>query len=266
MTRRRMPLLLPLIFAVFLSGLAWGQIQSADVARSDVGIIGDDETDAFVGSGSLLLPPQVFHDGRVDAAECAGCAWRAVVQCEMNTAGSCRGPARLCGPDGSWLRVYLTRPGGAEQDLGAACYGPSGPVSRDSAEAQLRDEVIRAVPPLRPSRLPAGDVLAQLPVLFDTGQEAGPRRVSLWITDLPVDLEMTPRWIWDYADGARDTTVESAARHTYRHTALLRVGVEAVWRGRYWVAGLGPLEVAEPVLQSASVAVPVGEGRAVLIR
>lgn len=60
---------------------------SVPSAHADVGIIGDDNKDAFVGSGSLLLPPQVFHNGRVTASDCAGCSWRAVLQCEMTTAG-----------------------------------------------------------------------------------------------------------------------------------------------------------------------------------
>lgn len=235
-------------------------------ARGDVGVIGDDKQDAFVGSGSLVLPPQVFHDGRVEAADCPGCSWRAVVQCEMTTAGSCRGPARLCGPEGQWLRVYLTRPGGVEQDLGAACYGPSGPVSRGRVEADLRQVIVEAVPALRPTRRPTGNVLVQLPLYVDAGQQAGARNVDLTIVDLPVQLTLTPRWRWDFGEGRIETSDLPATEHTYRQVGDVVVRVGVIWRGVYWVAGLGPLEIDEPVTQQAALAVPVGQGRAVLVR
>jgi hypothetical protein len=233
--------------------------------RADVGIIGDDEHDAFVGNGSLILPPQVFHDGRVDASDCLGCSWRAVVQCEMTTAGSCRGPARLCGPNGQWLRVYLTRPGAAERDLGAACYSEGGPVSRWRVESSLTESMIEFVPPLRPGRLPAGDALVQLPVYVDAGQEAGPREIDTTIVDLAVHLRLDPEWRWDFGDGRRISGEVPTADHTYRRAASPLVRVATIWRGTYWVVGLGPLAVDAPVTQEASMVVPVGEGRAILI-
>lgn len=242
-----------------------GSLWTLGAVRADVGIIGDDEHDAFIGNGSLILPPQVFHDGRVDASDCLGCSWRAVVQCEMTTAGSCRGPARLCGPNGQWLRVYLTRPGAAERDLGAACYGEGGPVSRWRVEASLRQSMIEFVPPLRPSRLPAGDALVQLPLYVAAGQEAGPRDIHTTIVDLPVHLRLDPAWRWDFGDGRRISGDVPTADHTYRRADSPLVRVATIWRGTYWVGGLGPLVVDAPVTQEASMVVPVGEGRAVLV-
>ena len=40
----------------------------------------------------------------------------------------------------------------------------------------------------------------------------------------------------------------------------------AVWEATYEVAGVGPLAIEGPVTQEASVTVPVGQGRAVLVR
>lgn len=265
---------LVLALSVLIGLLLLGGMTPVDSthARADVTIIGDDDRDAFVGSGSLLLPPQIATDWRQVAATCPGCTWRSVIQCEMTTAGSCRGPARLCGPDGIWLRVYLTRPDGVELDLGAACFGSGGPVSRESAEAQLRDRVVALVPPLRAWRQPAGRVLPHLPVVFGVHQSEAPLRESFEIVGLPVELTARPRWSWDF--GAASLTTTSAGRrwpdatigHVYRRSGLEQARVTAVWEATYEVAGVGPLAIEEPVTQEARVDVPVVQGRAVLVR
>ena len=242
-------------------------------AFADVSIIGDDAQDAFVGTGSLLLPGSMYQQGRGEAAECPGCSWRAVLQCEMTTAGSCRGPARLCGVDGQWLRIYLRRPGGPEIDLGAACFGPSGPVKREDAEARIREVVREAVPALRPVRQPASGVLPHLPVIFDARQPAGTTTSDHVIVDLSVELSVTPRWLWRFGDGASTVTDVPGGRwpdrsvsHTYARAGVHGVRVQAVWSATYVVDGLGPLVVEEPVTQEADLPVQVGEGRAVLVR
>ena len=242
------------------------------VAHADVTVIGDDDQDAFVGTGSLLLPPQIATDWRRGAANCPGCVWRSVIQCEMTNAGACRGPARLCGPDGYWLRIYLTRPGGVEQNLGAACFGPGGPVSRETAEVLMRDRVRALVPPLRTWRQPEGPALPHIPVVFGVTQSEEPISVSFELVGLPIDLTARPRWAWDFGTASLMTT--SAGRrwpsatitHTYRQSGRANASVTAIWSAEYHIAGVGPLAVAEPVTQRADSPVAVGQGRAVLVR
>ena len=244
------------------------------LASADISVIGDDQQDAFVGSGALLLPSTMFQEGRESASDCVGCSWRAVVQCEMTSAGACRGPARLCGPDASWLRIYMTRPGGAEIDLGAACFdNDKGPASRESAETHMRDIIREQVPSLRPTLQPSGGVLPHLPVIFATRQPAGPATSAHTIIGLPVHLTVRPRWVWDFGDGGRLATVEAggawpdrSVSHAYGRAGKVRVAVRAEWNATYVVDGLGPLTVPESVTQDASLTVPVGEGRAVLVR
>ncbi|MFM1965981.1 MAG: hypothetical protein RL134_1706 [Actinomycetota bacterium] len=241
-------------------------------ARADVTVIGDDDQDAFVGTGSLLLPSQIATDWREVAAACPGCTWRSVIQCEMTSAGACRGPARLCGPDGYWLRIFLTRPDGVEMNLGAACFGSGGPVSRESAEGQLRERVVALVPSLRPWRQPAGRVLPQLPVIFGVHQSEEPLIESFELVGMPIVLTARPRWVWDFGTERLATT--SAGRrwpspvidHTYRRAGLVEARVSAIWEATYTVAGVGPLVIDEPVTQEGALTVPVGEGRAVLVR
>jgi hypothetical protein len=245
--------------------------QTAEVL-ADVTVIGDDDSDAFVGSGSLLLPPQIATDWRSGAANCPGCVWRAVIQCEMTTAGACRGPARLCGPDGYWLRIFLTRPGGAEMNLGAACFGPGGPVTRESAESLIRARVVALVPPLRVWRQPEGRALPHIPVVFGVTQDEQPLLASFELVGLPIELEARPRWSWDFG-GAGLVTASAGRRwpdptivHAYRRSGEPTVGVTAIWEATYEVAGVGPLRVDAPVLQEARTTVAVGQGRAALVR
>ena len=51
---------------------------STSAVSADITIIGDDDQDAFVGTGSLLLPPQIATDFREVAAACPGCVKRKV--------------------------------------------------------------------------------------------------------------------------------------------------------------------------------------------
>jgi hypothetical protein len=240
--------------------------------QAEITIIGDDDQDAFVGSGSLLLPPQIATDWREVAATCPGCRWRSVIQCEMTTAGSCRGPARLCGPDGYWLRVFLTRPDGVEMNLGAACFGSGGPVSRETAEALLRERVVALVPPLKAWRQPSGPALAHVPVIFGVDQSEEPFTEAFEIVGLPVEITARPRWSWDF--GSEPVATSSAGRrwpnptigHVYRRSGQNEAQVTAMWDATYVVAGVGPLAIAEPVTQRATIDVPVGQARAVLVR
>lgn len=241
-------------------------------AQADITVIGDDDRDAFVGSGSLILPPQIATSNRRVAADCPGCRWRSVIQCEMTTAGSCRGPARLCGVDGYWLRVFLIRPDGVELNLGAACFGPGGPVSRVAAERAIRDRVEVLVPPLQVWRQPQGRALPHLPVIFGVGQSEAPVAQAVQLLGLPFQITARPHWVWDFAGSTMKTT--SAGRpwpnatvtHAYPRSGSPTVRVVAVWEATYEVAGVGPLEVAERVTQEAGLTVPVGQGRAVLVR
>lgn len=263
--------ILPILTLLLVLPIGVPQL-GTDRAHASVEVIGDDEQDAFVGSGSLLLPPQIATDWRRSAASCPGCRWRSVIQCVMTTAGSCRGPARLCGVDGFWLRIFLTGPDGVERNLGAACFGPSGPVRREVAEALLADEVRALVPPLRTWRQPEGQVLPHLPVVFGVTQSESAIERSFEVIGLPIELIASPRWIWDFGGSTLHTV--SAGRpwpnqtidRTFRRSGEMPVAVKAVWSATYTVAGVGPLEVVEPVTQDADVTVPVGQARAVLVR
>jgi hypothetical protein len=253
------------VLALFL--VVGGQVameQGRFAAATEV--IGDDERDLFVGSGSLLLPPGISYTGRSAAASCPGCRWRAVQTCDPTTPTACRGVARLCPHDALWLKIYMAWPGGDWQTIGSDCFTSAGPVSRERAEHEFRQRVVESVPELRPTMRPPEGILVHLPVHVDSGQQAGPHRWNWQIVGLTIQVEAVPTWWW--RSGAIDLGPKSVpqASFVYRSSGRWLLEVATTWAARYWVDGLGPLIVKDQVHQGSTIDVSVGEGRAVLVR
>lgn len=238
-------------------------------------VIGDDERDMFVGTGSLILPVSMPRPGREGAADCPGCSWKATLACDPVSPTACRGQARLCPNDHFWLRIWLRRPGGEWQTIGSDCFSPGGPATRVRVEIGIRERLEQAVPALRPTRWPARGVLVHLPVAFDSGQAPGPRGWTWDILGVPVTVTATPRWTWQFAQGAPLVTVAGSqtqapsagqVTHVYRSAGPRRVRVSTTWSATYSVPGLGNLAVEGDVRQVGELAMDVGQARAVLIR
>jgi hypothetical protein len=229
-------------------------------------VIGDDERDMFVGSGSLLLPPGISETGRNTAATCPGCRWRAVQTCDPSTPTACRGAARLCPHDALWLKIYLARPGEDWQVVGSDCFTAGGPVTRERAELELRQRVEESVPALRPTIRPPGGILVHLPVHVDSGQPPGSHHWEWEIVGLSIQTEAMPAWWW--RSGATDLgpTSSPSTSFVYRMSGAESIEIATTWAARYWVSGIGPLSVAGQVRQASSIDITVGEGRAVLVR
>jgi hypothetical protein len=244
---------------------------SASPAFADV--VGDDERDVFVGSGSLILPGSMPRPGREGAANCPGCEWKATLACDPSSPTACRGAARLCPDHHFWLRISLRRPGGAWQGVGSDCFGPGGPVSRDSVEYSLRELLVEAVPALAPRHYPGRGLLPHLPVAFGSGQPGGSRQWTWTIVGLPVTVTANPRWTWSWSSGRTLVTTQpgspgaqAAVTEVFVRSGSHSATVNTTWTATYDVDGLGPLTVTQPVVQSASLPVTVGQARAVLTR
>ena len=111
-----------------------------------------------------------------------------------------------------------------------------------------------------------------LPVVFGVTQSEQPLVESFTLVGLPIELTARPRWVWDFATTSLATTSagrrwpDATVDHAYRRSGIAQVRVTAVWEATYEVAGVGPLAIDEPVTQRTSLEVPVGQGRAVLVR
>jgi len=270
-----------LLSTLLLTGLSWAGLTAPAGATE---VIGDDERDMFIGTGSLILPVTMSKPGREGAADCPGCSWKATLACDPVSPTACRGDARLCPDDHYWLRIWLRRPGGEWQSIGSDCFGPGGPATRARVEFAVRDRLEQAVPPLRPTSRPAQGVLPHLPVAFHSGQETGARYWTWDILGLQVAVVAQPRWTWQFDDGGPLVTATGApvsavpvaggkqpgataqAQHIYRTSGVREARVSTVWMASYSVSGLVGLSVDQPVTQSANLPVLVGQGRAILIR
>lgn len=246
---------------------------SAPETAADLDVIGDDEIDAFVGTGSLILPGRIGSPARQAAASCPGCSWRAVLTCDRTTATACRGAARTCAYDSQWLTIYVTAPGGVEQWLGSACFGPGGPASRASVEQAVTQELSRRVPPLSPAMSPSAGALVYLPVRFTCGQSDAELTWDWTLAGMAVSVASDPRWQWRFEPGVDLVTPQAGSlnagggvEHAFVQAGRYEVQVSSVWQGRYWADGLGPLTVQTPLRQVAQISLDVGQARAVLVR
>ena len=263
--------------AVLGAVLVWSGMAAAippGVAQAATDVVGDDERDLFIGTGSLLLPVEFSRPGRDTASDCPGCEWKATLACDPVSPTACRGEARLCPDDHQWLRISLARPGQSWQVIGSGCFDPGGPATRGSVEYALGDLMARSVPSLSPRMLPRWGALPHLPVTFSTGQSDRSQVWTWMILGLPVQVTATPTWNWRFDSAGPSTwssdpgadTPSSAVRHTYTRSGTRSVEVAAVWNATYWVGDLGPLSVAQPVVQTRALSLTVGEARGVLVR
>lgn len=243
-----------------------------------VDIHGDDDADRYVGTGGLLLPATVGVHERAEVAECLGCQWRLSSPCLESDAGNafsgtpiCLSVVRGCPNRSELLRAWFSPRGGPWREIGLVCIGPTGPVTVVDLGMQVRDDLSRSVPAQRLAFQPRRGVLTQLPVIFQSGQHAAGIDESLTLLGESIELRARPSWRWDFGDGTWLATRNPGGpypnlgvAHPYRAAGSYRVQLRTTWSAEFTVGGIGPFPVVEPVTQTATVDLRVGEGRAVL--
>ena len=239
---------------------------------------GDDERDEYVGTGGLILPGSVPEPTRREVAGCPGCHWRLTSPCVEAEAGvpfdgnsACTSVVRGCPQGARLLRAWFEPAGGPWREIGLVCLAVGDPPTVATTGAAARDRFAEAVPPASGRSQPSTGVVAQLPVVFSSGQAGADRAARYVVAGQEVVLQAAPRWHWEFGDGATLTTDEPGGRypvmtvsHTYRHAGRYPVRLTTTWSARFTVDGLGPFPVDEPIVQTDEIDVSVGEGRAVL--
>jgi len=247
-----------------LAGLCLTPVASA----VEVGAGGD----RYTGTGGLVLPSGIDSGTRREAAECSGCRWALSDPCSAD-GGPCLAVTRGCAQLAYLLRLRLSTDGGATwSDRGLMCIPPSGPITVSDVRSEVHRRFERLVPALEPRIQPAQGVVTQIPVNLISGHPAGLSPSIHQVLGRSVVLRPSVRWSWDFGDGAVAESDQPGSlyptgtiRHPYRRAGAWVAVVRAHWAGTFEIDGLGPFPVGGGIHQSASVRVPVGEGRAVLV-
>ena len=251
---------------------------TAPASGGDVEVHGDDANDAFSGTGGLLLPGSVDNRTRTTVASCRGCEWRLESPCTDTHRGTlfdsqapCLSVVRGCPAGDRLMRSWFRAEGSAWREIGLICLRRSGPVTVAQVDRQVRERFVEGMPALAPAFQPSMNPVAQIPVVFSSGQPGGTEDSAFTIIGLPVDLFARPTWVWRFGDGSATRTDDPGGRyplsgvaHAYRAAGTYSVLVRTEWSASFTVDGLGPFPVTEPVSQEDRFAVVVGEGRALL--
>ena len=238
-------------------------------ARADV--VGDDNTDQYIGTGALVLPSTSADSDQHTAITCADCSWRITPPCwTATTSKPCTSVVGHC-PSGAKLRrLWFTRGDGHWRDLGVLCLGPEGVLTLAELEDWTVEQFIQGLPSLNPAAQPSQGVLPRIPVGFRSRQPKFPPR-NYTLAGHRIRLTPIPSWTWRFGDGHRLTTDDPGAKypnlsvaHAYPNAGPRSVRVRTHWTATYTVDGEGPFEVAQAIHQDARLLVEVGQARAVL--
>lgn len=242
-----------------------------------VSVIGDEETERFVGSGAVLLPSTVPGTTRIHASTCVGCRWKVTAPCrrddEHSDAG-CRGTILGC-PQGREIgRAWLARPGQDFEAVGLFCPSDGEVTSVADATARVRGEFERRIPPLRVKCAPQRGVVVGIPLHCHSLQPSA--RLS-WVDSVAgysVQTSAVATWEWNFqqhhpagglAGGwshvAREPGADYPAagiRQGFSIPGVHSVEVRARWRGAFTVDGLGPFPISPDLEQRELLQVPTG--------
>ena len=141
------------------------------------------------------------------------------------------------------------------------------------------------VPPLSPQWLPARGAVVGIDLHCRSGQSSARVGWSSTVVGHAVVAEASATWSWAFEQRARAGVSTPTATREWVHTVGFPGGVypdrgvrqgftdvgrhlvqvQSAWRGRYWVDGLGPFDVQDPVRQEHAWEVDVGSAVGVLM-
>ena len=228
---------------------------AAPVAVVDV--VGDDNVDAFVGTGGLVLPGRFTGSSatRWHVASCLGCTWKYTVYCAYDADGLCAHAVVTCPVGQVRYRVWFGRTPESVAVIGSVCWGAGRPLTRRDIDRAIAQRGVALVPPLRPGYDPPGGTLVLVPAIVWAGQPATLRPPAMRLSGMTVQLTCRGRWLWSWADGGSDWVAvpgapypSQAVSHAYRAAGRYRVTVTSRWTADYTVAGLGPFAASGDVV------------------
>lgn len=245
---------------------------ASPVVRADV--TGDNNRDAYIGTGGLLLPTS-FTGGASKAqtvSACLGCTWKYSVYCSQGNADLCTHAVATCPVGQMRYRVWFGKTKTLIAVIGSVCWGTGTPATRRSLEKRIRDTAIRYVPVLQLGVQPFDGTVTAIPIIGRTGQPTSYTPPAMLIAGRRVLITAKAQWRWHWGDGTSQwKSVPGAAypsqqiTHRYRVVGTYRIAVQTVWSATYFVSGLGTYPVTgEVVTQESSLMVPVRSAQTAL--
>ena len=142
----------------------------------------------------------------------------------------------------------------------------------------IREHFLAATPSFEVRSQPTGRTLVHLDTIFyaDYPGEAKQRPSldkTINVLGFPVRIVAEPAWTWTFEPGTAAESFDTpgapfpskAITHAYDTSGDRTVTVQASWQGRYYIAGDGPFEIAEPVTQERTSQVSVVSARSELV-
>jgi len=272
----RLPAVLLTAVAAVVLGVLPVSASAPSAAVPGTDVVADDEQDAFVGSGGLVLPESVDATTRRVVAGCGNCQWRLSSPCLEQPLGNafdgqptCLSVSRGC-QVGSLRRTWFRPEDRPWRDLGLMCLQDT-PMTVESIGGRVREDLVHHLPRLAIGILPPTGVVTGIPTVFSSGQPGGRQSFAWRIQGREVTVRAVPTWSWHFPDTAAQTTAEpgdlrpqGGVRHVFRRSGSASVTCTSRWLGEFSVDGLGPFPIPGTVNQEATLPVSVGEGRALL--
>ena len=211
-------------------------------------VTGDDEIDAFVGTGGLLLPSSFSgsQKNRHAVANCLNCVWRFSVYCAQDSQEMCAHAAITCPVGKIRYRIRFSRIGETPMTIGSVCWGSSKPMTREKMGLEIKERVARYLPDLEMGITPSPRTITMVPIIVWSGQKPEIRLPHFRLGGFNVSVIASATWLWSWGDGTRTWTRQSGKRfpstqltHQFRRAGTFNVSVRSYWFGQYLVSGIG---------------------------
>lgn len=235
----------------------------------------DDNLDAYVGTGGLLLP-ETYSGSRQTkqrVASCMQCVWRYTIYCAVGTSALCAHAVSTCRLGEIRYRVWFGINERSVKDIGSLCWGLNPPTTRRDIERKMRAGSLRYLPPLAPAISPKGKTFTSIPILVWSGQHPQFVPAPMNLLGRSVQVRATATWLWNWGDGTQQWTVlpgslypHKTLTHQYRRPGNYHIRVSSYWRANYEIHGIGFFPVqGVSVRQNSDILLSVRAARAVLV-
>ena len=231
--------------------------------RMDVPVVNnDDQIDAYVGTGGLLLPSSFSGSttNRQALARCLNCVWRFTIYCAQDTQEMCAHAVTMCPIGQIRYRIRFAKADAIPKTIGSVCWGSSKPITREKIGLEVLQRVLRYVPELRLGMNPTKRTITMVPIIVWCGQAPDVKLPQFQISGLEVTVTASANWLWNWGDGTSTWTrlpgkqyPSTQLTHQFNRAGVFTVSVRSHWSGNYHVKGIGNFTtIGPPITQFAA--------------